>query len=318
MRPSGLRKSKSQDTDNRRPIESALTTEGIHHDIEIDNNVHRVPQHQDEMAYHKPNIRNATGGSKFPRKGVTASSPLSPQATSATDAKVIHESMPYRPPVVKPVAISSTAIPSVPTTPLGKGHAHNPLEDTLFLNIGTGEEWAPSADDNSCIVSESPGAVDIDVYETAYREEVDRIVKRREGSSPSRPTLYLTRRVENVKSLIRDHDHDLIFEHGKSPTEVKQDIKSGFKGFVEKAKKEIEARGELQKLTEGKEGKLSRITRNVREKKRLVEEEREIIRREDRERERERVAVKERSRSSTPVAGMRGPSRSATPVVVDK
>ncbi|KAF2680226.1 Pkinase-domain-containing protein [Lentithecium fluviatile CBS 122367] len=314
MRPSGLRKSKSQDTDDRRPIEGALTTEGVHRDIEIDNNVHRVPQNIDEMAYHKSGVRSAIAGNKVPRKPVPTSSPLSPQPVHVTEAKVIHESMSYRPPVTKPIAIPSTATSSAPSTPLGKGHAHDPLEDTLFLNIGTGDDYTPSAEDNACVVSESPGAVDIDVYETAYREEVDRIVNRREGSTPGRPTLYLTRRVENVKSIVRDHDHDIIFDHGKSPAEVKSDLKGGFKSFVEKAKKEIEARGELQKLTEGKEGKLSRITRNVREKKRLVEEEREIIRREDRERERERVAEKGRSRSSTPVAGMRGSSRSVTPV----
>jgi [calcium/calmodulin-dependent protein kinase] kinase len=315
MRPSGLRKSKSQDTDDRRPIEGALTTEGVHRDIDVDDDVHRVPRNVDEMAYSKPGNRSALAGSRSSQKSATTSSPLSPQPISGMDAKVIHDNMSYRPPVAKPIAIPSTATSSAPTTPLGKGHAHDPLQDTLFLNIGTGEDSAPAAEDTNCIVSESPGAVDINVYETAYREEVDRIVKRREASTPGRrPTLYLTRRVENVKSIVRDHDHDLIFDHGKSPAEVKQDLKGGFKSFVEKAKKEIEARGELQKLTEGKEGKLSRITRNVREKKRLVEEEREIIRREDRERERERVAGKERSRSSTPVAGLRGSSRSATPV----
>jgi len=317
MRPSGLRKSKSQDTDDRRPIESALTTEGIHRKIEIDDDVRRAPPTVDQMAYSKPGIRAALSGTRAPKRSATTSSnPLSPQLMSSMDAKIIHESMSYRPSDVIPVEVPSTAAISAPTTPHGKGHAHDPLQDTLFLNIGTGEDYVPPAEDANCMVSESPGAVDIDVYETAYREEVDRIVKRREASTPGRrPTLYLTRRVENVKSIIRDHDNDLIFDHGKSPAEVKQDLKGGFKSFVEKAKKEIEARGELQKLTDGKEGRLSRITRNVREKKRLVEEEREIIRREDRERERERVAGKERSRSSTPVSGVRGSvSRSVTPV----
>ena len=315
MRPSGLRKSKSQDTDNRRPIEGALTSEGVHRDIEIDDESQRVPRTVDEMAYIKPSIRSALTGTRSPKKGASTSSPVSPQPISSVDAKVIHDNMSYRPAKSNPVTIPSTAASSGPPTPFGKGHAHDPLQDTLYLNIGTGEDSVPPDADTACIVSESPGAVDINVYETAYREEVDRIVKRREASTPGRrPTLYLTRRVENVKSIVRDHDNDLIFDHGKSPAEVKQDLKGGFKSFVEKAKKEIEARGELQKLTEGKEGKLSRITRNVREKKRLVEEEREIIRREDRERERERVAGKERSRSSTPVASVRGPSRSVTPV----
>lgn len=35
MRPSALRKSKSQDTDNRRPVESVLAAEGVHRDADI-------------------------------------------------------------------------------------------------------------------------------------------------------------------------------------------------------------------------------------------------------------------------------------------
>lgn len=34
MRPSALRKSKSQDTDNRRPVDGVLATEGIHRDVD--------------------------------------------------------------------------------------------------------------------------------------------------------------------------------------------------------------------------------------------------------------------------------------------
>lgn len=37
MRPSALRKSKSQDTDNRQPLEGALTTEGVHRDVTVDH-----------------------------------------------------------------------------------------------------------------------------------------------------------------------------------------------------------------------------------------------------------------------------------------
>lgn len=305
MRPSALRKSKSQDTDDRRPIEAALTTEGVHREIEIDGNDYRTPHSIDEIAYAKPGFRAAIVGEKPSIKGPVTSSPLSPQPVGVTDARVIHESMSYRPPATKPILIPTAHTVSAPATPVGKGHAHDPLEDTLFLNIGTGEDYAPPPDDCP-IVSESPGAVDINVYETAYREEVDKILKRKEGR---RPTLYLTRRVENATGI---RESDCIFDHGKSPTEIKGDLKGGIKGLVEKAKKEIELRGELQKLNEGKEGKLSRAVRNVREAKRAVEEEREIIRREDREKGRDR----ERSRSSTPANNRI--SRSGTPVLLEK
>lgn len=363
MRPSNLRKSRSQDADDRRPIESALATEGVHHDIEIDNDIRRIPQGVDRVAYEKPGFRSAVSSSRSASKVGAASSPLSPQPVGIADAKIIHESASFRSPPSKPISIPNTAVPSAPSTPVGKGHAHDPLQDTLFLDIGTGEDTAGSFSDPSAahFVSESPGAVDINVYETAYREEVDRILARQRdalstppasssSSAPPparRPTLYLTRRIENVKSIIRDAP-DAVFDHGKSshpPTPGASDLKTGFKGLVEKAKKEIEYRGEWQKLNEGKEGKLSRITRNVREKKRAVEEEREIIRRGDRERERgkalaaaaaggggderrERERERERekegrrgsassrgsARSSTPLGGLKGVSRSGTPV----
>ncbi|KAF1974491.1 Pkinase-domain-containing protein [Bimuria novae-zelandiae CBS 107.79] len=328
IRPSGLRKSRSQDADDRRPIEGALAIEGVHHDIEIDNDIRRIPQGVDRVAYEKPGFRSAISSTRSPTKAGMDSSPISSQPVGLTDARVVHENMSYRPSPSKPITIPTGVVPSAPSTPVGKGHAHDPLQDTLFLDIGTGEDSVPPADESTHIVSESPGAVDINVYETAYREEVDRILSRQRDASSSasasstparRPTLYLTRRIENVKSIIRDAP-DAVFDHGKQPP-TPSDLKTGFKGLVEKAKKEIEYRGEWQKLNEGKEGKLSRITRNVREKKRAVEEEREIIRREDREkalaREREEEQGRQgsvSSRSSTPLPGLKGLSRSGTPV----
>lgn len=103
-------------------------------------------------------------------------------------------------------------------------------------------------------------------------------------------------------------DTDCIFDEGQ---DFRRDVKASFKSFVTKTKEDIEARGELQKLQEGKEGKLSRTMRNVREAKRLVEEARERVKVEERERERER------SRSATPIrkdSSGSGLSRSGTPV----
>jgi [calcium/calmodulin-dependent protein kinase] kinase len=310
MRPSILRKSKSQDTDNRRPVESALATEGVHHEIRIDDQNRRTPLRMDSMAYAKPGFRPEIVGKRQPSKGPITSSQNSPQGTGLTDAKVIHENMSYR----SPPSSQSTTLPGVitnsgPSTPtLGKGHAHNPLEDTLFLNIGTGEDSIAQPEEG-CIVSESPSNVDMDVYEAAYEEEVQRIIAQRKDQY-RRPTLYLTRRVENVKSI---RDSDCIFDEGQ---DFRRDIKGSFKSFVTKTKEDIEARGELQKIQEGKEGKLSRTMRNVREAKRLVEEARERAKIEEKQRERQR------SRSSTPArkdsSGGSGLSRSGTPVAVEK
>ena len=309
MRPSVLRKSKSQDTHDRRPVEHALSTEGVHHDIKIDEKGRKLPHNMNDMAYAKPGLRAEVVGNRPTAKAPITSSPSAQTPPGLTDAKIIHENMSLRP---SPSHSASTpnAIPmSTPTTPIGKGHAHNPLEDTLYLNIGTGGDStdAPDAPDDACIVSESPSNVDMNVYEAAYEEEIQRIIaQRRDQYANRRPTLYLTRRVENVKSI---RDSDCIFDEGQ---DIRQNLKGSFKSFVTKTKEDIEARGELQKIQEGKEGKLSRTMRNVREAKRLVEEARERVKTEERDRERER------SRSATPLmrnnSSASALSRSGTPV----
>jgi [calcium/calmodulin-dependent protein kinase] kinase len=319
MRPSMLRKSKSQDTHDRRPVEGALSTEGVHHEIKIDEKGRKLPHRANDMAYAKPGFRAEAFGKRPTGKAPITSSPTAQTPPGLKDAKVGHENLSIRPAPSHPATTPTGLIPSsAPTTPIGKGHAHNPLEDTLFLNIGTGEDYLPEPEDG-CIVSESPSNVDdLNVYETAYEEEVQRIIAQRKdqhnasananasASANRRPTLYLTRRVENVKSI---RDSDAIFDEGQ---DLRQNIKVSLKSFVTRTKEDIEARGELQKIQDGKEGKLSRTMRNVREAKRLVEEARERVKTEERDRERER------SRSATPVLRTNSSgsmlSRSGTPV----
>ncbi|KAF2720523.1 kinase-like protein [Polychaeton citri CBS 116435] len=84
-----------------------------------------------------------------------------------------------------------------------KGHAHDPLSDTLYLKIGSGSDM-PESDlvggDIDPVVSESPDAVDNNIYEEAYQEEMNRILQSR-GKGAS---IHLTRRVEHVDD-IRTH-----------------------------------------------------------------------------------------------------------------
>lgn len=307
MRPSMLRKSKSQDTHDRRPVESALTTEGVHREIRIDDKGRKLPDYMNDMAYMKPAFKAEVAGTKATAKSSATNSPTAQPSPSVDEGKVVHENMSLRPMPQQSMSATCITPTSGPTTPIGKGHAHNPLEDTLFLNIGTGEDCVQDSEE-ACIVSESPSNVDLNVYETAYEEEVQRIImQRKDQFANRRPTLYLTRRVENVKSI---RDSDCVFDEGQ---DLRQNLKGSFKSFVTRTKEDIEARGEMQKIQEGKEGKLSRTMRNVREAKRLVEEARERVKTEERDRDRER------SRSATPVlrhnssAGS-GLSRSGTPV----
>lgn len=89
-----------------------------------------------------------------------------------------------------------------------RGHAHDPLEDHLYLRIGpsTFSGVSPHVDndggfipddddDDAYIVSESPGAADVDIYETAYRDEIERIMAKAKEQNKE-PNVYLTRRVD--------------------------------------------------------------------------------------------------------------------------
>ncbi|EGC45119.1 calcium/calmodulin-dependent protein kinase [Histoplasma capsulatum var. duboisii H88] len=70
------------------------------------------------------------------------------------------------------------------------------------------------------IVSESPGAADINIYETAYMEEVERIRKQSLARQRPTPKVYLTRRVEGKESslgeLLRQATLDITDQKGPS------------------------------------------------------------------------------------------------------
>ncbi|KIW20088.1 hypothetical protein PV08_00663 [Exophiala spinifera] len=87
-----------------------------------------------------------------------------------------------------------------------RGQAHDPLEDQLYLYIGpsTFSGFSSQHDDDGSyvrdgddvpIVSESPGAADVDIYETAYRDEIERIMAKAKEENKE-PHVYLTRRVD--------------------------------------------------------------------------------------------------------------------------
>jgi len=104
-----------------------------------------------------------------------------------------------------------------------KGHAHDPLTDVLFLDIGPDSDSLLTKSGAEHLISESPGAADMNVYEAAYEAEMQRILVRR-GKTP---TIYLTRRVEGNKA-IREHE-SIIKDDSKAEA-------SGLAGLVQRAK----------------------------------------------------------------------------------
>lgn len=111
-----------------------------------------------------------------------------------------------------------------------RGHAHDPLSEHLFLHIGPSTWAGPSTSgnneyesenvvdvDSAPIISESPGAADTNIYETAYMEEIERIRREsRETQTASEPDLYLTRHVEGRRLGRIAEFGRLIKEHGRN------------------------------------------------------------------------------------------------------
>lgn len=176
-------RARSVDAHDRRAIEQVLATEGVHRDID-------------------PEDFDSTG----PRRKVSTGQTASKQTTDNEAEKTNQDANTPKPskqaPHATPSARTSNSSTGAPQQDHGKGHAHDPLSDQLFLDVGPGgngnnDDDAPPPDPP--VVSESPPAADIDIYETAYHSEVERI-RRMQGE---RATLYLTRRVEAGEACFR-------------------------------------------------------------------------------------------------------------------
>lgn len=172
----------------RRPVEAALTTEGVHREIPVSDDL-TVETHEIQPDFAHPRVEGLRQGNTSPGTAGEA----------------------------RPIPIRRET---------GKGQAHNPLEDTLFLDIGTGPDDASRELGEFHIVSESPGAVDVNIFEKAYQEELERILAKKE----KKPTIYLTRRVEHNKD-IRENKH--ITDYSRDHTSR---FSGGFASLVKKAR----------------------------------------------------------------------------------
>lgn len=179
------RPARSAEGHDRKPLERALTAEGVHHDIDISEYLEAKPretsavsdtQHAQPARASRSSDEKEHGGDMLEQAGRDA-----------------HHAEAHR-------------AHTVPEFDHAKGHAHDPLMDTLFLNIGAGAESSQRDTDAGYMVSESPSGVDMNVYEAAYQEEMKRILDQRGRSA----TMYLTRRVEHNKDI---REHESIIGH---------------------------------------------------------------------------------------------------------
>lgn len=188
-------KTRSVDTHDRRPIERALVAEGVHRDIDFSGFNQSLPDRGDTAIAYSPTSSPSTPTNPKSQKSpeIDSTSPTSPRRELHASPKD-HRTQPSGPsqPWTIPTPSKSKDHPS-------RGHAHDPLTDHLFLSIGPGGDTDPP---DPPAVSESPPAAEINIYETAYHSEVERIREKRGKEA----TLYLTRRVDAKKEYREDRN----------------------------------------------------------------------------------------------------------------
>lgn len=172
-----------------------------------------------------------------------------------------------------------------------KGQAHDPLEDHLYLYVGPSTYSGVSSqgndddtfmpdEDGPPIVSESPGAADVDIFETAYRDEIERLAAQAMEQNKE-PNVYLTRRVDERLIAI-----------------------SGLAGKW--AAKGEEAKSQLKEYTQfsARKARVTEVSRALRqaareEYERRKQERKELIAKEKAERAKNKEGAQESSKSTT-------------------
>lgn len=206
-KPPLYHKTRSDDGSNRRPVEQALATEGVHRDIDTEIIDKHLSERQDTDITYSPIKRSSTQQSND--QG---------DSTSNNAGRNLHAN----PQDHKPHHAATEPVP-IDSDHHGKGHARDPLSEHCYLGLGPGGSSRPPS---PAAVSESPPATEPNIYESAYDQEIRRL-----RSLPGRSTsLFLTRRVSHKEEYRQDND--LI--RGKSHDEAKS--KSGLAKILEQAK----------------------------------------------------------------------------------
>ncbi|KAJ9661732.1 hypothetical protein H2201_006403 [Coniosporium apollinis] len=217
------RRSRSFDTDDRRAVESALVREGVHREIPISDDLIRQPE-------------------ELNKKAIFSEDNTSHESNRSSKQTEVSSRSEHKSPEAEPVPAAERHL----RRETRKGQAHDPLEDTLFLDIHAPESVSDDTTvdpERPHIVLESPAAADVNVYEQAYQEEIDKILK----GKGERATLYLTRRVEGNKE-ISGNEHLIGGTQDDAETP-----KSGLAKLLQKAKAKTEAREQATETTDGTE-----------------------------------------------------------------
>ncbi|KAI9840855.1 MAG: hypothetical protein M1837_001269 [Sclerophora amabilis] len=195
-------KSRSVDVQDRRPVEHALTVEGVHRQIDAEDGRRSLP-HRINSALGATQDNNETSHSR--KESSSSQQPAEVRSGAERRSSADKPAQPAKP-VPQPPRQAGRA-----SRDFGKGQAHDFDQDRpLILDIGAGggDDAAPPPPPSPPhdpgvrhVVSESPPATDMNIYETAYQDEVKRI--RGAEKEGHRATVYLTRRVDEVKDYMQ-------------------------------------------------------------------------------------------------------------------
>lgn len=204
------RKFRSTEEHDRKPLGRALAAEGIHHSVDVSDELKTAPSRTEKINAGPSGPAEASARNFGQKEDSKTGSRSTTSERTHVPGKVDHT----------------------------KGQAHDPLTDVLFLDIGACSEDANPESGTGHVVSESPGAVDINVYEAAYEAEMQKILVRR-GKTP---TIYLTRRVEHNRAF---REHESIISGDRVPHA------SGLAGLVQRAKENADKDlGEEQEVSD--------------------------------------------------------------------
>ena len=204
--PRNTRESRSAENHDRIPLEQTLNAAGIHHDLDVSDDLVASPKAM-ERDPGPARSQEAVGERIFPVRSLTNG-----RRNQETECSSHH------PELQRSQTLRDDH---------AKGHAHDPLTDTLFLDIGAGPASQTPPAGTNYVMSESPNGVDVNVYEEAYKQEMQKILEKRGESA----RLYPTRRVDHLKD-IREHAN-VVTQASES---VASSMKAGLAGLIAKAK----------------------------------------------------------------------------------
>ncbi|KAK6439476.1 hypothetical protein LTR95_004309 [Oleoguttula sp. CCFEE 5521] len=237
--------SRSSDAHDRKPMERGLTVEGLHRDVPINDDMEKLPKGMDHL------VKVASPPDEALQRK-QSEGPSTPDKNSRPDDRPETTPSDHR---FMPKSTVSRAMTFPAENDTAKGHAHNPLLDTAFLNIGLDpEDPELHGSPDHPVVAESPPAVDMNIYEQAYQDEMKRIAEAR----GEKPAMFLNRRVEHREDL---KNHAVILDHpikaaGKIAERMGLTGKAGGGGFaklIRQAKERQDAGKEVAENDGGEE-----------------------------------------------------------------